>query len=48
MDRIIAHGSVASKRADPVPIAQGECAFPHRKRTTELANRIPSPLGSSP
>jgi len=38
--------SAISKQA-PVPLI-AECALLRRKRTAELANRIPSPLGPSP
>jgi hypothetical protein len=47
MGRIIARGAVASLPADRFRSLRAECTVPPRKRTAELANRVPSPLGSA-
>ena len=47
MGRIIARGFVASLPADRFRSLRAECAVPQRKRATEQANRVPSPLESS-
>ena len=46
--RIIAQGSAPSIPAGPVPIAPGRSGTRTERATAELANKIPSLLGSTP